>query len=100
MCIWDVCSVYVAYANVNHPMALRQRSRYGCHQVDDVEQGDPELRPDLLEDQVARAMEAARKRSGLTVEAMARRLRPALRLPDVPPEKQVRNNWYGWRRTP
>jgi hypothetical protein len=59
------------------------------------------LRPELLEDQVARAMETARKRTGLTVETMARRLRPALRLPDVPPEKkEVRNNWYAWRRSP
>ncbi len=60
-----------------------------------------DLLPDLLEGQVARAMETARRRSGLTVEAMARRLRPALRLPDVPPErKEVRNNWYAWRRNP
>ena len=62
---------------------------------------DADLRPEHLEDQVARAMEVARKRTGLTVEAMARRLRPALRLPDVPPEKkEVRNNWYAWRRSP
>jgi hypothetical protein len=60
-----------------------------------------DLRPELLEDQVARAMEVARKRAGLTVETMARRLRPALRLPAVPPEKtEVRNNWYAWRRRP
>ncbi len=62
---------------------------------------DIDLRPETLEDQVARAMESARKRTGLTVEAMARRLRPALRLPAVPPEKkEVRNNWYAWRRSP
>src|SRR5215471_2840739 len=71
-----------------------------CYHVDNAAQDDPELGPDLLEDQVARAMETARKRSGLTVEAMARRLRPALRLPAVGAEKQVRNNWYGWRKAP
>lgn len=67
--------------------------------VDD--DGGVDLRPEALEDEVARAMEVARKRAGLTVEAMARQLRPALRLPPVPPEKKaVRNNWYSWRRSP
>ena len=68
--------------------------------MDDGDRRDPGLEPDLLEGQVARAMETARKRSGLTVEAMARRLRWPLRLPGVPPEKQVRNNWYAWRSSP
>jgi hypothetical protein len=60
-----------------------------------------ELPAEIVEAQVARAMEAARRRAGLTVEAMVRRLRPTLRLPDVPPEKrEVRNNWYAWRERP
>jgi hypothetical protein len=64
-------------------------------------QQEADLRPEPLEDLVARAMETARKRAGLTVETMARRLRPALRLPDVPPDrKEIRNNWYAWRRNP
>lgn len=68
--------------------------------MNDAESG-ADLVPEVLEDQVARAMETARKRAGLTVEAMARQLRPALRLPDVPPEKkEIRNNWYAWRRNP
>jgi len=45
-------------------------------------------------------MERARTRAGLTVEAMVRRLRPALRMPPVPPGKGVRQNWYDWRQNP
>ncbi len=58
------------------------------------------VRPEVVEDQVSRAMEVARRRAGLTTEEMARRLRPVLRLPDMPRHKQARSNWYGWRQNP
>ncbi len=58
------------------------------------------LRPEVVEDQVSRAMEVARRRAGLTAEEIARRLRPSLRLPEMPPGKQARSNWYGWRQNP
>lgn len=65
----------------------------------DVE--EPDLAPEAFEAQVARAMETARRRSGLTVTDMARRLRRPLRLPEVPPEKKdIRNTWYAWRQNP
>ncbi len=60
----------------------------------------PELHPEVVEDQVSRAMEMARRRAGLTAEEMARRLRPVLRLPEMPPDKEARSNWYGWRQNP
>jgi hypothetical protein len=53
-----------------------------------------------LEALVSEAMEIARQRTGLTAEAWARRLRPALHLPDATPEMKVRNNWYSWRSKP
>lgn len=53
-----------------------------------------------LERLVGAAMEIARERSGLTREDWVRRLRPALRLPDAPPEMKLRNNWYAWRSKP
>jgi hypothetical protein len=58
------------------------------------------LDPDLLERQVMNALETARRRAGLTAEEMARRLRPALRLSEVGPDKVARHNWYDWRRRP
>ena len=58
------------------------------------------VRPEVVEDQVSRAMELARRRAGLTAEEMARRLRPVLRLPEMPPDRQARSNWYGWRQNP
>lgn len=57
--------------------------------------------PDQLDAQVVQALDVARRRSGLTVEALIRELRPALRLPAVPEEKsEVRNTWYAWRQRP
>jgi hypothetical protein len=66
-----------------------------------VDHSEVHLQPEPLEAQVAGAMERARRRAGLTVEEMVRRLRPTVRLPDVPAEKkEVRNNWYSWRKRP
>ncbi len=45
-------------------------------------------------------MEMARRRTGLTAEEISRRLRPVLRLPEMPPGKEARSNWYGWRQNP
>jgi hypothetical protein len=56
--------------------------------------------PDDLERRAAEALEVARRRAGLSVEAMVRSLRPALRLPDLEPGKAGRHNWYDWRRRP
>src|SRR5215467_29347 len=56
--------------------------------------------PDDLERRAAQALEVARRRAGLSVEAMVRSLRPALRLPDLEPGKAGRHNWYDWRRRP
>lgn len=58
------------------------------------------LRPEELEQRVTRALEAARRRAGLTVDEMVRRLRPALRLPELEAGKVARHNWYDWRRRP
>jgi hypothetical protein len=81
------------------------RRASGWATVQDMDGGDgsggSDLRPDELDTQVVRALDLARRRAGLTVEDMVRRLRPALRLPDVPEEKsEVRNTWYAWKQRP
>jgi hypothetical protein len=60
----------------------------------------PQPRADVVEDRVARAMETGRKRAGLTVEQMVRRLRPVLRLPEAEEDKRVGQTWYDWRHRP
>jgi len=74
------------------PARGRQAS-YACHM-------ESQLDPDSLERRVMGALEAARRRAGLTVDEMVRRLRPALRLPEVGLGKAARHNWYDWRRRP
>lgn len=58
-----------------------------------------DLQPDVLEGRVARALEVARRRSGMTVDAIVRELRPALRLPEVS-DRPIRWTWYDWRKKP
>lgn len=59
-----------------------------------------QLEPELLEDEVTRALDLGRQRAGLSVDEVVRALRPVLRMPDVEPTKSARHNWYDWRRRP
>lgn len=56
--------------------------------------------PEEWEGLVVRALEVARRRAGLTVDEMVRRLRPVVRLPELTAGRAARHNWYDWRRRP